>query len=94
MQEELDACLDWIWDEVRDDFNLAVALPMHVKTLWRCVAVFKRGETSLVYCASEDRKSIRGAIICSDSFSGVRGEITDSELDFVRGLHPDLTINR
>lgn len=90
---QLSEWLDYVYENVKT-FDVRKGLPCTLKGLWRCPAVFKTGELSIVYVRSEDGDTVRGAVICSDSFCGVRGDVTDEELDFVRSHHTDLDIRR
>lgn len=85
----LDEWLDFVYEEVKT-FDLRQGLGCTIPNIWRCCAVFKTGELSIVYVKSHDRKHVEGCVICSNSFSGVRGDISADEFDWVRGLHPDV----
>lgn len=93
-KSHLDFYLDWLWVDIRFGFTLTHALRTDRKTVWKCVTKISDKETAVVWCTSDDRCHIRGAVICAPSFTGVRGDVDNSELAYVREHNPQHIIKR
>jgi hypothetical protein len=59
----------------------------------RCTAVFVPGDLAIVYVKSPDAEHVNGAIILSDTFCGVRGDITESDISWARKYHGDIEVD-